>query len=92
MSQRYYVRADTKYSLLGHLMRTEEDGDVELGEDVWLTSAEASIAAFALNTVASGGVLLAGLPGYFFDTTFEGETGYDGPVTTYNGPTEGVAP
>lgn len=69
---RYYVEPDANHpTLIGHVFRTEEDGPVELGEDVWLNPAEAAVVAWALEQWSQGCTLQAkqqaGTPGVVID-------------------------
>ena len=58
--KRYYTVPDSAHpSTVGHVYRTEEDGDVELGDDVWFTPAEAAVCAWALDHAHKGYALTA---------------------------------
>ena len=61
--KRYYTIPDPAHpSTVGHLLRTEEDDDVELGDDVWFTPAEAAVCAWALENWRKGRTLTVLIP------------------------------
>jgi len=81
---RYTARTDSTYPQIGHVRRWEEDGGVDLGDDVYFTPTEANIIAWALNQVADGNRLA--FMSDHFNFNEPGGFGY------YDGPTDGVAP
>jgi hypothetical protein len=82
---RYIYASDPKHTQIGHVIRVESDGGVELGDDVSFTVAEANIVAWALNKVAEDKQLAVAI----IEPNLQ--AGPYQAIELYDGPTDGVA-